>query len=352
MDSNGDSERPVRRTPSAGWLDRLRGRPVASARPRREPPAHVAVVTDSAAAVPPEWAAAHADRLRVVPMPVMIDGQIYTEGLDDVETELALALAMGKTVQTSRPAPGLFARSYRELAEAGATHIVSIHISGRLSGTVDAARLAGADGPVPVTVIDTQTVALAQGFAVMDAVAAAEAGAGPEEVAGAAAHAADHLICFAVPSLEQLRRGGRITTAASMIGTLLAVKPILGIADGQVVVKDKVRTLPKALARLVDLARSAAADRHDGARMAVQYFGNRSQALELVHELAGSAHGDVWCVSLPAVLAAHTGAGVLAVAVDAPSRPRTPEHTGPSPAVPGDETTGSGPSEPSDTDRS
>ena len=303
-----------------GWLERLTGRhrdagARTSRRGERAPAHRVAVVTDSAAAVPHEWCAAHSEALRVVAMPVMIDGQIYTEGLDDVETELALALAMGKRVQTSRPAPGLFLRAYRELAAAGADEIVSIHLSAVLSGTLDAARLAAAESPVPVHVVDTATVGLAQGFAVMDAVVAAAAGATGEQVAALAGKASENTILFAVPSLEQLRKGGRIGAAASVLGTWLSVKPLLTISGGQISVAEKVRTLPRALARLVALGRQAATAAPGGARIAVQYFGNEDDARELVHELAGVSVAPVLCEALPAVLAAHTGAGVLAVAV-------------------------------------
>lgn len=281
----------------------------------------IGIVTDSAAALPDDWVSAHARVLRSVPMPVMIDGDIYVEGTDDVETELALGLAMGKTVQTSRPAPGQLLRAYRELAAAGMTHIVSLHLSARLSGTVDAARLAAEQSPVPVTVIDSRTVALAQGFAVMKMVAAAEAGAELETITALARAAADNVVFFAVPSLEQLRRGGRIGTAAGMIGTLLAVKPILTMSDGQIIVHEKVRTHPRAVARLVALAREEASRRGDGASMAVHYFGNQDQALELVAELGGASADAVFAQPVPAVLAAHTGAGVLAVAITSDALP-------------------------------
>ncbi|MFB0834332.1 DegV family protein [Arthrobacter halodurans] len=333
MEPQQAAGKPARQDRAPGWLDRLRSRgrdaQQAGARPA---PGRVAVVTDSAAAVPAAWAAAHAATLAIVPMPVMIDGQMYTEGLDDVETELALALALGKPVQTSRPAPGLVLRTYRRLAEAGFEEIVSLHLSAKLSGTVDAARWAAEEAPVPVTVVDSATVGLAQGFAVMDAVAAAEAGLSASAVAEAAARAGDNTIGFVVPSLEQLRKGGRINAAASMFGTLLAVKPLLAVADGQIVVREKVRTLPRALVRLVALSRERAADLPGGARVAVQYFGNDEQARELVHELAGSAAEPVLCEPLPAVLAAHTGAGVLAVVVAGLPGPAS---GGPAPAVPG-----------------
>ena len=230
---------------------------------------------------------------------------------------------MGQTVQTSRPAPGQLLRAYTELAAAGVENIVSIHLSARLSGTVDAARLAAEQSPVPVTVIDSRTVALAQGFAVMKMVAAAQAGAGLTEITALARAAEDNAIFFAVPSLDQLRRGGRIGAAAGMLGTLLAVKPILTMSGGQVIVQEKVRTHPRALARLVALAREEAVARGPGASLAVHYFGNQDQALEIVAELGGASADAVFAQPVPAVLAAHTGAGVLAVAITSGPEPAT-----------------------------
>lgn len=296
---------------AVGFLDRLLPRE----RRHRAPGPRIAVVTDTAAAIPADWAAAHGHCLRILPMPVMIDGQIYTEGLDDVGTALAMALATGAPVKTSRPAPGAFQRAYESLAAAGFEQVYSLHLSKDLSGTVDAARWAADQVQIPVTVVDTRTVGLAQGLAVMDAVLAAEAGRPAPEVEAAAGRAGGYGICFVVPSLEQLRKGGRIGTAASMFGTLLSVKPLLAIQEGRIGVREKVRTMPRALARLVEISRAAADQEPAGVRMAVHYFGNRDQAEELRAELESSSQGDVLCEPLPSVLAAHAGAGVLAVVV-------------------------------------
>lgn len=330
MEQSEAGAQPGRPDRQPGWLERLRarGREAGSGGTARAPGPRVAVVTDSAAAVPGTCAAGHSQVLTVVSMPVMIDGQMYTEGTDDVETELALALAMGKAVRTSRPAPGQFLRTYRSLADDGFDHVVSVHLSSKLSGTVEAARWAAGESPVPVTVVDSATVGLALGFAVMDAARAAAAGADAPTVAAIAELARENTIGFAVPSLDQLRRGGRIGAAASVLGTLLSVKPLLGVADGQIVVKEKVRTLPRALVRLVALAREQAGELPGGARLAVHYFGDDEQAMELANELAGSSAEPVLCQPLPAVLAAHTGAGVLAVVVAA-----GPAAEGPAPAA-------------------
>ncbi|MGJ9402047.1 DegV family protein [Arthrobacter sp. KK5.5] len=325
MEQNGALAQPGGPDRLPGWLERLRrrGREVANGRAATPPGHRVAVVTDSSSAIPVDWAAAHRAVLTVVPMPIMIDGQMHTEGTADVETELAMALALGKSVKTSRPAPGLFLRTYRALADAGFEHVVSIHLSSKLSGTVEAAHWAAEQSPVPVTVVDSETVGLALGFSVMDAVSASEVGVDESGVAAVAGLAGGNTIGFVVPSLEQLRKGGRIGAAASVLGTILAVKPLLAVSEGQVVVKEKVRTLPRALVRLVALAREDAGRHPAGARVAVHYFGDSGPAHELANELSGSSVQPVRCQPLPAVLAAHTGAGVLAVVVSA--IPKDPE---------------------------
>ena len=127
-------------------LRRRRGGPTGRARysprrPRRRD--RTAVITDSSAALP-RVVLEHplAAGLRQVPMPVMIGDQIHSEGTAELDRDLPLALAAGTTVRTSRPAPGVFSGVYQEVAEAGFARIISIHLSGKLSGTADAARIA------------------------------------------------------------------------------------------------------------------------------------------------------------------------------------------------------------------
>lgn len=302
------------------WLERLGAR--ARGRQRISPAAPrpvVGVVTDSASALPPGWADAAKVTafVRVVPMPVMIGDQIYGEGSEDLIPALAMALAQGHEVRTSRPAPGRFEAAYRELADAGCTSVVSVHLSGHLSGTVDSARLAARSAPLPVEVIDSATAAMGMGFAVASAAECARSGAGREEVAGAArAVCADSTILFYVPSLDQLRRGGRIGAAAGWLGTLFAVKPILVIRDGKVLPLERVRTAPKALARLAELVQQEIAGRTGKIRAAVHHFGNASEAERLARIIGADApQVEILICPLPAVLAAHAGLGVLAVAV-------------------------------------
>src|SRR3954454_9544142 len=159
----------------------------------------------------------------------------------------------GQQVSTSRPTTGDFVAAYRRCLADGADRIVSVHLSSELSGTWDAARLAAAQvGEHIVTVIDSRGTAMATGFAVLAAARAAAEGADADAAADAArASAAVTRTLFVVDTLEHLRRGGRIGAAAAILGSALAVKPVLHVVEGKVVPLEKVRTSARALNRLV-----------------------------------------------------------------------------------------------------
>lgn len=323
---------PDREPPGWPWLRerlvRLRQGPHAEVVPEPVPAAvQVAVVTDSAAALPADWVREFSadGALTVVPMPVMAGGDIYGEGDDDITEMIALALASGKPVKTSRPSPGQFEHAYRTASDRGFRSVVSIHISGALSGTADAARLAAERVDIPVEVLDSRTVGMALGMGVQGAVVAAADGRTAAEVKS---FAQDRLartkVYFYVPSLEQLRRGGRIGAAASLWGTMFSIKPILAVEDGRIIPLEKVRSAARAIARLEEIVSADASARPAGrARLAVHHFGNQSEAQELARRLAAAlpACPPAQITSLPAVLAAHAGLGVLAVIVGEGSTP-------------------------------
>lgn len=280
-----------------------------------------AVVTDSAAALPADFRAAFSSdgRLAVIPMPVMVGEEIYGEGEDDISETIALALASGTSVKTSRPSPGQFEQAYRSAQQHGFEAVVSVHISGELSGTADAARLGAARVGIPVEVVDSRTVGMALGMAVQAGVRAASDGGDAAAVAAAAAEqAARTKVYFYVPSLEQLRRGGRIGAAASLLGTMLAIKPILAVDGGRIVPLEKVRSAARAVSRLEEIViADAGASPASAVRLAVHHFGNPEEARNLAERLAAALPlcPPAQTSSLPAVLAAHAGLGVLAVIV-------------------------------------
>lgn len=275
----------------------------------------VAVVTDSTAYLPPELVRAH--RLTVVPLTVVLNG---AEGLEGVETfpEDATRVLSGRrvTVSTSRPAPEQFAQVYRQLLADGADGVVSVHLSAELSGTVEAARLAAAEvGDDRVTVVDSRSTGMGLGFPVLAAAAAAAGGADLSGVRQAALDAVDRTtIFFYVDTLEFLRRGGRINAAEALLGTALSVKPIMHMPDGSIVVRDKVRTASRGIARLVDLTVEAAGDAD--VDLAVHHLAapqRADQLLAALTERLGDRLHDTYVTEAGAVIAAHAGPGLACV---------------------------------------
>ena len=213
----------------------------------------IAVVTDSAAALDPELVQRLSARgnFMLVPMPVTIrtpgepDRQLQDLTAAEVDEAIMLAHVMGQTVSTSGPAPGVFADVYDELASRGFTHVVSVHLSGELSGTVEAART-GARlsrlGSKGVSVVDSRTVAGAYGHAVVRALEVLNsASAGASVECPSPAQLVDYIqsVCeqstlyFYIPTLDALRRGGRVSPALAMVGQMFQIKPIGTITEGK-----------------------------------------------------------------------------------------------------------------------
>jgi DegV family protein with EDD domain len=276
----------------------------------------VRVVTDSTAYLPTDLA--EASSLHVVPLTVTVSGRDGREGIDVSPADVAAALAERRMiVTTSRPAPAEFSQAYQNLLDAGASGVVSVHLSARLSGTYESARMAAADFGDRVAVVDAATAGMGVGFVAMAAHQAASRGGDVAAVRDAAlvAAARTHTL-FYVDTLEFLRRGGRISAASALLGTALSVKPILHVLGGEVVLREKVRTAGRALARLVELAAEVAGE--SDVDIAVQHLGAADRAAALHDALLERLQGRVrqaYLSEVGAVIAAHTGPGVIGVAV-------------------------------------
>ena len=278
----------------------------------------VRVVTDSTATLPPELAAERG--IVVVPLQVVIGAEVYDEGAEGATpATVAKALREFKPVSTSRPAPAHMLEVYETAAREGATAVVSIHLSGEMSGTFESAQLAAEDASIPVFAVDSRQVGVATGFAALTAADVLDAGGTPEEAVKAArARAEASRSLFYVDTLEYLRRGGRIGAAAALFGGALSVKPLLQIADGKVATLEKVRTAARALSRLEELAVEAAGEADVDLCVAHLASADRADQLaaNLSTRLAENLDGrEVWCAELGAVLGAHVGPGMLAVCV-------------------------------------
>ncbi|MFD3889420.1 DegV family protein [Streptomyces microflavus] len=275
---------------------------------------HVAVVTDSTAYLPRRTMERHG--ITAVPLTVVLGDQALEEGTEISARSLALALQKRHSVTTSRPSPEVFAETYRAAAGKGADALVSLHLSAEFSGTYDAALLVAKDAPIPVRVVDTGMVAMALGFCALAAAESAEAGGSLDEVVAAAEkRAAGTSAYFYVDTLDYLRRGGRIGTAQALLGSALAVKPILQLDGGRIEMLEKVRTASKAIARLEEIV----AERAGGAAVdiAVHHLAAPERAERLAERLRERVPGlvDLHVSEVGAVIGAHTGPGLLGAVI-------------------------------------
>jgi DegV family protein with EDD domain len=275
----------------------------------------VAVVTDSTSYLPAGVAERHG--VIVVPLYVVFGGDRTVPETDITDydaffEELRSAEALPTT---SQPSVGDFRAAYEPLLDEG-REIVSVHISGGLSGTPEAARQAKQAleredrGGDRIQVIDSTTAAGGLGYMVLAAVKAARDGANAEQVAAHVAEARKQLkMWFAVDTLEFLRRGGRIGAASAWIGSTLKVKPILTV-ENEMTPVERVRTSGRAFERMVDYAR----ERRDAGADAwcVQHINAPDQAAALVERIRELFDSEPTIVSeIGPVLAAHTGPGLL-----------------------------------------
>jgi DegV family protein with EDD domain len=274
------------------------------------------MVTDSTSSLDPADAV-RAD-ISIIPLQVVIDDLSRPES-DVRPLEIAGALRAGRRVSTSRPTPDVIGHTYAELEAAGYDAIVSVHLSSKISGTYGAAQVAAASVHIPIIVVDSMTLAMAVGFAVLTGAEVARSGAAPAEVvAQVRRRAAAATTYFYVDSLEYLRRGGRIGTAAAMLGSALAVKPLLTVTDGEIRPYERVRTESKALARLEELSLDALARAasNGAVDVAVHHLDNPDGARRLVERLQDRVlTGSVVISEVSAVLGVHVGPGTVGIVV-------------------------------------
>ncbi|GAB3544643.1 DegV family protein with EDD domain [Actinopolyspora lacussalsi] len=286
----------------------------------------VAVVTDSTAYLPARRVEHYG--VRVVPLHVSTEAEQYSDETSFGPGRLTEQLRRGRRVTTSGATVAEFAAAYRAALDAGAEGVLSIHLSGELSGTVDAARTAAREvAPSVINVLDSRSVAMGLGFAVLAAAELAEGGAGLQEVTGVAERvAARGTILFSVQTLEYLRRGGRIGTASALLGTALAIKPLLRLHDGVIDAAEKVRTTSAAVRRLEQLAVEAATTEStrqsptgDPRRpaLAVHHLAAPGRAETLARNVRGRLPGCSDCVvsEVGATIGAHIGPGSVGVVV-------------------------------------
>lgn len=274
----------------------------------------VAVVTDSTACLAADLLARHG--IRVVPLRVVSGGAAADEGPGALSGALGAEVRAGAHLSTASPAPATFSAAYAAARAAGARSVVSVHLSGSLSGTVNSARLAAASAPVPVRVVDSRSLGMGLGIAALAAAEAAEAGGALDDVAAAASGRAARLRSFFVlDTLEQLTAGGRLPFASPGPGSGLTARPLLCLADGAITLLEKARTMSAATARLEQLAADYVAGQQ--VDVAVQHLGHAERAAALAKRLGSIIPGARrrYLAEAGPVIMAHTGPGMLGVVI-------------------------------------
>ena len=271
----------------------------------------VVVVTDSSARLPSDLLAQ--SDIRVVPLHVLLDGKDFRDGVDDMPADLY----QRAQVSTAGPSPAELAAAYRNAwADSDGDGVVAVHLSTALSSTVGAAQHAAAEFSGTVRVVDSKSAGMGTGFVALAAARAAGSGLDAKDVAAQAEKAAARVHAFiVVQRLDNLRRSGRIGTAASWLGTALAVKPLLRIEDGKLVLGQRVRTFSKATAAMVEQVLEVVGEKR--AALAVQHVDNLPGATQVAATLAAALPGcgSPVVTDLGPVLGVHLGPGAVGVVV-------------------------------------
>ena len=216
---------------------------------------------------------------------------------------------------TAAPSPGRFEDTVRKLQGQGATGVVIINLSGELSGTIAAARLAAETmkTSLDVRVVDSRTVTMGLGAIVVACARAAQAGGTIDDVEALANDlSARCKVWGALDTLENLKKGGRIGGAKAMLASVLSIKPIIEVRDGVVQEGGKQRTRSKALTFLVDKVREASA--HPGISQLCVLHADCSDVDAFIDQLKAVYSGEILVGEIGAVVGAHAGRGTIGVA--------------------------------------
>ncbi len=279
------------------------------------PPVQVAVVTDTTHYAPRPLVASR--DVHEVSLYVNESGQQRREAdMADFDAFYDRLARTQDLPTTSQPSIGDFLAVYMPLLEAG-RDVVSVHLSGEISGTVASARAAAAEAAVAhpertIEVIDSRKACGALGYAALAGAAVAASGAGVEEVAARVRDAVEVVrLWFAIDTLEFLRRGGRVGAAQAWVGGALRIKPILSV-DGEITPVERVRTSGRAFERMIEFLHTQHADGADG--WIVQHIRAAEQADRLVEvgrEIFGT--DPLFVSEIGPVIGAHVGPGLLGV---------------------------------------
>ncbi|GAB4428848.1 MAG: DegV family protein [Anaerolineae bacterium] len=266
------------------------------------------IVTDSTCDLPPELVAAHS--LTVVPLYINVGQQSFLDGVELSRTDFYTNLpGYSPPPTTAAPGPEQFRQVYQSLAEAGATEIISIHVSTALSNTANSARLAARQvSEASVTVLDSRQLSFGTGLLVLTAARLAAEGLGVADILPRLESQIlrTHLAA-ALDTMEFLRRSGRVNGLVAGLGSILQIKPLLKMYNGQPD-SERVRTRQRAEQRVLELLVEAAP-----LEQVALLHTNAPERAEQLRQAA--AHllppGEVLSVTVTPVIGAHIGPGAV-----------------------------------------
>ncbi|NMB45824.1 MAG: DegV family protein [Firmicutes bacterium] len=269
--------------------------------------AGIQIVTDSTADLPQDVAQEH--DIRIVPLSVSFGDEHYVDGVDLTPAEFYGKLRSNPVLpRTSQPPPGRFAEVYREALDAG-RQVLSIHISSKLSGTYQAACLAAEMvDPENIVVVDSLTVSM--GVGLMALAAAQHNGTLDEARAAVMAVKANMGLFFLVDTFEYMEKNGRIGRAASLVGSLLQIKPVLTFVDGTVEVQEKLRGNKRARRRMLELFKEIVGD--NKVHVAMLHADAEEAAQELLEEIKELVDCvETYLGYVGPIIGSHSGPGTL-----------------------------------------
>lgn len=275
----------------------------------------VRIVTDSSCDLPADLAAALG--ISIVPLTIRFGDEQFVDRRDLTPEEFWARCAASPVLpETAAPSPGQFEEAFREAAAAGADGIVCVNLAGKLSATVESARVAAKalEADLPVRVIDSQSLTMGLGTMCILAARRAAEGAGIDEVAAVVEDLIPRTRIFAtLDTLENLKKGGRIGGAQAFLGSMLAIKPVIEVRGGVVEQESRQRTRSRALAYLVEKVRSFGAVENlsivHGAAPDVEEFRTMLQAVY---------PGAIVVANLGPVIGTHSGPRAMGVVFHTP----------------------------------